>query len=231
MKTLILILFTVSAILSDDTIHFVTPQFKPFTYLEENQLKGVGIERVTTLFQELNIPITFSVVPNYGRAVEDVRQNKYDGFFLATQNDERDSIAIFSHPIMMNKWCWFTLLDQELTPLSPQFKQNAQVSTVLNTNTHKWLKKNQYNISFATNDKSAILRLLIAKKVDAIFIAEEVFLQLLRDQGVPRSSVQSFTQSQKPFGLYLSRKKAAQNPDLIRQINSVIDSLYNSEDQ
>ncbi len=229
MKILILLLIITASLSASDTIHFVTPQFKPFSYQEGDVIKGVGVERITKIFKELNIPITISMAPNYGRAIEELRQTKYDGVFLATQNSERDSIAHFSQPVTINRWCWFTLSDASLSPEDPLFKATAQIATPMNTNTHKWLKTNGYNVTFPISDISTILKLLLEKKVDAVFIAEEVFLQQVRSDSVALSTVKTYTQSQRPFGIYLSNTRIATSPDLMNRMNNVINDLYGDE--
>lgn len=222
MKTLTLLFTLIISLGAMDTLHFCVPNFKPYTYREGKEIKGVGVEHVRALFSKLNIPITLSLVPNYGRAVEEVRSGRYDGFFLASQNSERDAFANFSEPLLINNWCWFYLKESSVQPSDVTFKEFATIATQINTNTHKWLNKEGYTVTYATKELTHIMPLLLQKKVDAVFIAEEVFLQLAREQGVDTALFSRTIESQRDFGMYLSKK---QDNTLLEKVNQAIKAL------
>jgi len=230
MKNSIVLLVLVLLIAqANDTLHFVVPDFEPFTYKVDGAFKGIGIERVSAVLDDIDIPYTISLVPNYGRAVEETRRNRSDGFFLATQNSERDSIAQFSNTIFINRWCWFTLEDGALQPTGTDFKESARVATPINTNTHRWLKNEGYNVTFPVSDLSVLVSLLVESRVDAVFISEEVFLQQLRIKKINLETIHTEVQSERPFGIYISNETQEEYPDLLNRINQSIDTFYSSE--
>lgn len=222
MKTLTLLFTLIISLGAIDTLHFCVPSFMPYTYKEGTEIKGVGVEQIRALFKKLDIPITLSLVPNYGRAVEEVRSGRYDGFFLASQNSERDAFANFSEPLFNNNWCWFYLKESSVKPTDGTFKEFATVATQINTNTHKWLNKEGYTVTYATKELSHIMPLLLEKKVDAVFIAEEVFLHLSREQGIDTSLFSYKVESQRDFGMYLSKKL---DDTLLEKINQAIKAI------
>ena len=85
-------------------INFYLPNFPPFTYEKDGKIQGIGVELASKIFNEAGIKHSLTVTSNYRRAVEYVRAGKSDGFFLATQNAERDEIAVFSNPVFINRW-------------------------------------------------------------------------------------------------------------------------------
>lgn len=205
MRSFLITLLLFSTLLGKDTLHFVVPSFKPFTYREEETFQGIGIERVRSIFETLRIPITITLVPNYGRAVEETRSGRYDGFFAASQNEERDNVAHFCAPLFYNRWSWFHLQESTLKPQTPEFLEKARIATHVNTNTHKWLKANDFSVAYATN-LSSLVPLLIKKKVDAIFLAEEVFNGLLEEADIAPYTIIQTIESTRPMGLYLSKR-------------------------
>lgn len=223
--SLLFIIFINNYLYAQDTLHLVIPEFKPFTYKEANELKGIGVERISKIFASIEQPIKLRLVPNYGRAVEETRQGKSDGFFLATQNKERDSIAHFSKAVFVNRWCWFFMNSNSFEPASKEFKSTARIATPINANTHKWLKNNNYTNIFPMKDMTLILPLLIEKKVDAVFIAEEVFLQQLTEKNIYKSNIKKQIESERPFGIYISKNVIERNMQLMEDINITIDSL------
>ncbi len=210
---------------SNDTLHLVVPDFKPYTYEHNDSIQGAGVERVSDILKSLGIPFSLSLVPNYGRAVAETRNGRCDGFFLATQNSERDSIAHFSGPLMINRWCWFTLRDAPLQVGDSTFKLTARVATPINSNTHKWLKYENYNVAYPVTDVSVLVTLLLDGLVDVVFVSEEVFLHQLNQQKIPLSSIERYIESERPFGLYLSNETVKNNPDVIESIIQMADLL------
>lgn len=207
---------------ANDTIHLIVPEFPPYTYTANNQIQGIGVEKVKQLFDSISVPIVITHVPNYGRAVHDVREGKADGFFLASQNSKRDSIAQFSEPILINNWSWFTHHESPKNFHDETFKNEAKIATPLNSNTHKWLKDNGYRVIFPVNNADLYLKLIKRKKVDAIFIAEEVFILQLRRENMPLEKYSKTIELQRDFGIYISHKTLEKSPNLIKNINAAI---------
>ncbi len=227
----VLVTIIISSTYATDSLHFVVPNFKPFTYEQNDTIRGIGVDRVSIVLTSLDIPFTISLVPNYGRAVEETRRGRSDGFFLATQNSERDSIAHFSNQLFINRWCWFTLKNAELQVSDPTFKSSARIATPINSNTHKWLKHEGYNVKYPISDLSSAVALLTDGLVDAVFISEEVYKKQLMEQNVSLDLVNFAVESERPFGIYFSNKIIENNPRLLVDINNTIDSLHFSETQ
>ena len=55
----------------------------------------------------MEISSQFELVANYGVALEQLRNGKIDGFFLATQNRYRDRVAKKSDSVLITNWSWF----------------------------------------------------------------------------------------------------------------------------
>lgn len=211
-----------TSLYAGDTIHLVVPNFPPYTYQENENVQGIGVEHIKDIFHSISTPFTIRLVPNYGRAVSEVREGKADGFFLASQNSERDSIAQFSEPVVVNNWCWFTPKGSSIDVYSTQFKKEAKIATPLNSNTHQWLKENGYRIPFPVNNTDLYIKLIKRKKVDAIFIAEKVFLLQLAKEKTPVTTYSKKIEVSRDFGIYISHKTLEKNPQLMNKINSAI---------
>ena len=84
-----------------DEITFTVPNFHPYTYQDDGKIKGIGVDVVTELLDEMKVQNKIKFSPNYGRALDDLKKGKVDGFFLASQNAERDNVAVFSSRIAL----------------------------------------------------------------------------------------------------------------------------------
>jgi len=204
-------------------LKFVVPDFPPFTYKLNGQLSGVGVDKIKKIMALSHINYTVQIVKDYKVAMLLMQQGKVDGIFLASENKERSDIATFSKPIMINRWCWYFKAGSGLTPLKRRFKRNAKVGTILNTNTQQWLQQNDYSIVGKPNNATALNKMLLANRVNAVFVAEAAFETILsKDQYY---LYHKMIEVEKPFGLYISNTYIDIHPHVITKINEAITQL------
>ena len=207
---------------AQDAIRFLAPDLPPYQYQKGGRLQGIGIDLAEKVMKKAGIEYSFQTISDYEAAVESVRKGVADGFFLATQNTERDAIAVFSDTMLINNWCWFLDANGSLKPSDPFFKTKATVGTLENTNTHKWLKKNGYTVRPLEEVEALPGYLLASKKVNAVFLAELVFIKAAEKSGIAGNRYTKIVQETKPFGLYLSKKYLSENPGVMERINAAI---------
>lgn len=201
------------------------PEFRPYTYTQDSNPAGIGVTKLKQISKNSNINIKFEPIDTYGRGVNFLRTNKIDGLFLASQNAERDDIAEFSHSIFTNNWIWITRKNHSPLFNSDTSKNNLKITTYGNANTHIWLQKNQYKLVYPTTDIEAMIRQLMYKRVDAIFLAEEVFIKALKESQWRTADVKTTIEIPKPMGLYISKVFLQQHPNFMFKLNKQIDML------
>lgn len=206
-------------------IRFAVPNFKPYSFVQNNKLKGVGIDKVKALMSKLDQSYFFRFVPNYGRAVEELRRGRVDGMFLASENEERNAIAEFSVPVLINRWSWFLNQPNTLDPHSELFKRDVTVATQLNTNTHKWLVKNNYLRIYPAKDPMRLANILDRGRLRAVFIAEEVFKSSVKQHRLNSNGFEQIVQFEKPFGIYISKRYLDKYPEFMIRLNQAITEL------
>lgn len=86
-----------------------------------------------------------------------------------------------------------------------------RIGTILNTNTHKWLVSNGFQVSYATTDPVQLVGLLNRRRLDAVFLAEAVFkeAQLSHDRVV---DYLQHIELAKPMGVYISKEYLRKEP-------------------
>jgi len=208
-----------------DAIRFLAPDLPPYQYQKGGQLQGIGVELIKKVMKAAKIEYSLHAASDYGAAVESVRKGVADGFFLASQNAERDEIAVFSDTLLLNNWCWFLDVNSSLRPSDASFKSKATVGTLENTNTHNWLKKNGYTVRPLEEVEALPGYLLASKKVTAVFLAELVFVKAAEKSGIAGNRYKAVVQETKPFGLYLSKQYLSENPGVMERINAAIRSV------
>lgn len=206
---------------ANEPIKLVIPDFKPYTYIANGQAKGVGIDAVVPILNKMGKPYAIELVPNYGRALAEIKAQRTDGFFLASESAERNQVAEFSHPLVVNHWSWFKLESQD-SDLTDDLKVRTRIGTIINTNTHKWLLANNYEVSFVTHDPKKLVSNLQHKRLDAVFLAEAVFLDALESMGEQAPKVEKRVEVKRPFGVYFSKKFLANNQGFLSEFNRLV---------
>ena len=135
--------------------------------IADETFKGVAVDRVRCVFKKMDIPLEIQVVP-WRRAQRLVQRGLAEGFFAASQKDSRDEYAVKSAVIADQKWNWYLLKTNPLTPQEPSFKEKATVAGFLGANMLQWMQENGYNVTATPTDTEALLRLLLARRVDAV---------------------------------------------------------------
>ena len=172
---LIFVFFISASAHADETIRFSVPNFPPYAYYKDGKIAGTAIDLLNKIMTLTNMPYELELTETYGRALHNITSGKSDGMFLATQNDARDKVAVFSDPITFNNWVWYVSESYEHAPTSPQFRSSARIGTILATNTHKWLTNKGYNVTAPPPNIEHLLKMFMKGRYDAVFIAEKVF--------------------------------------------------------
>ncbi len=178
---------------------------------------------IRRVLENTDIPYKITIVKDYGTAVHVVKVHLADGLFLASQNKERDSIAVFTEPLMINKWSWYMLKDSNVTPNSEAFKLQAGIGSIKDTNTSKWLMSNGYAVKALPVDAHALVAMLKSHRIDAAFVADAVFEHELSTHELLQ--FKKTVQVEKPFGIYISHDYLSKNPVTLDIINRSIKNI------
>ena len=208
---------------AEDKIRFVIPNYPPYTTEIDGKPSGTAVTTMEKILAEAGLAYGVTVVPNYGRAIEDTKKGEADGFFYASRNSERDDIAVFSKPLTMNSWAWFSLKKSAVKTDAANFKETARIGALLNSNPHKWLSQNGYKVTGTPSDDDALLKMLQSNRMDVIFVAQTVFLHTIDTAGLKREDFDMKVEVPQPFGVYLSKKYLEKNPKALEKLNSAIE--------
>jgi ABC-type amino acid transport substrate-binding protein len=163
------------------------------------------------------------MVEDYGEAVHIIKAKLADGMFLASQNIERDAIAVFTQPLLINKWSWFMLKESDLDPKSEKFKLQADIGTIKGTNTYQWLKTNGYAVAASPSKASSLVAMLASRRIDAVFLSDVVFENELDEKVL--FTLKKFVEIEKHFAMYISHDYVKRHPESIEKINLSIKDL------
>lgn len=224
LKIFVLLLVSTPSFSQDHhVLSLVSPHFPPYTFEKNNEVIGIGPALIKQVLDNTNIPYKITMVEDYGEAVHVIQENLADGMFLASQNAERDSIAVFTQPLLINKWSWFVLKDSEVNLKSEAFKLASGIGTIKGTNTYRWLKRKGFTIIALPTESSSLVAMLKSKRIDAVFVADAVFENELNAQEL--SQFKKVVEVEKPFAMYISHDYLEKYPNSLEQINLSIKEL------
>ncbi|WP_264345543.1 substrate-binding periplasmic protein [Rheinheimera sp. MM224] len=206
-----------------EELRFLMPDYPPYTYQESGHNKGIGYEAVAAIMADLEQPFSVQLVPHFGRAIVELQQDTVDGFFLATESDERNKNAEFSEAVLTIQWTWVWLKQRtDLVPGSANFKHKAQVSAQTNSNTFRWLKEHHYQVTAGTTDIRGLLNLLKFKRVDAILLPELTIKTLMAEQDIDTALFSFQQEITLPFAIYINKTYLNNHPQFMQQLNVAI---------
>lgn len=89
-------------------LKIITESWAPFSYKENGQVKGAITDVVRSVFQDMNVPVTFRVVP-WKRAVAMLKKGKGDALYSASYKSDRAKFLIYpKHPIYQVKYLFYS---------------------------------------------------------------------------------------------------------------------------
>lgn len=205
-----------------ETLRFAVPEYSPFTTSINGKAGGLGVEMVEKILKDAGFSMVVHVVPNYSRCLLEVKNNAVEGFFLGSQNQERDALATMTLPIMINNWIWVSKKSSALKPEAPDYKKKARIGVILNTNPHSWLKQEQYNIIGTPSNVANLIEMLDLGRIDSALIPELVFMESIRTHSKRLDEYRMVIQSRNPFAIYLSKQYLSKHPEVLERINASI---------
>lgn len=214
---------------NEQPLRMAMPDYPPFSYYAEGKYQGEGYWAFVALMAELKQPYKISLVPNFGRALNDLQQESIDGFFLASESEERNKLAVFSEPVLTTAWSWVWLCERtDLDPTNTEFKLLARIAAQTNSNIYRWLQQHGYQTLSGTQDIRGLFALLDYQRVDAVMMPQDTAEILISQLQHQQPKYRLLMQQQQPFGIYLDKNFIAKHPDFMPRLNQAIQQ-YRSE--
>lgn len=203
-----------------DTLRLGVPLLKPFTYIENNEFKGTAISPVKKALEGSKIKYKWVFIENYSLLLKAVRSEQIDGFFLATKNVERDKYARFSKPVFIEHYCWFILKSAPYELDSSDFKLNARIGAIIKTNSHRLTIRRGYQVY--GQPAQLLAQQFINGTIDAVFATQSPFSYELDAIDFSKKKYTITQDSERPFGIYISKKYLGRHPDTLHKMNQHI---------
>lgn len=204
-----------------DVMVLGTTELAPFTYLEGSEFKGEAIEPIHRILTRSKIPYRLVYLKNYSVLLKALRKQTIDGFFVATQNAERDKYAELSKPLIIDHYSWFILRKAPYDLDTNDFKLHAKVGAVSGTNSFRLATRRGYQVY--GQPMTLLAQQFINQTLDAVFATQRSFEHQLTQANFPKDKYRIVFESERPFGLYISKHYLERHPNAMILINQQIE--------
>ena len=213
-----------TATLAAEPMRLVIPEYAPYTSTAGGKPHGIGVDKVVPLLTALGIESKISG-GSFGDAVTAIKEGRADGFFLASQNSERDAVAILFAPIVFNNWFWYLAADSKLDPKGADFNRATIVGTVSFSAQAAWLNKNDFHVRIVPTADSLPGMLLEHKGINSILGPELVINDAIAKAGLTPDKFRSVLADRKPFGLYVAKTWLNAHPEMAGKLKAAVAAL------
>lgn len=223
LKTLTALLFSINCIsaFAVEKITLTTQDWAPYQIYENGALSGFAVDIVSCALEKMKQPYEIEVYP-WRRAQRMVELELADGFFTASQNEERDKYATISEVVAEQHWNWYLLKESPLNLSDASFKKEAKVAAMLGSNMLTWLKKSKYKEVGSSIDTEMLISDLLEKRYDAILANELVAKEVMQQMYIFEDQFQVHMFKNKPLGVYWSNKFLKDRPGFLPKFNAAV---------
>lgn len=178
-------------------------------------------------FDQMNIPVKIEQVP-WKRAQSETQTGKYDGFFMASENDERNAFASFSESFMSVEWVYVVRKSSHITPQDLDFHNKIFAANV-GSSRFNWLnekqKKNEifYKI-FSADTSKQLLNMLLLKRMDVVLENRANIEKISAEGQIDLANFDIHTALIRPLAVYFGHDFLHRNPDFLEMYNRSIHS-------
>ncbi|WP_174872926.1 substrate-binding periplasmic protein [Vogesella oryzae] len=191
----------------------------------DGQQQGIALQAVRCAMLRSGQQASIRFI-SWSRAQRLVETGAADGYFPASRNAQRDSLAQWFGPAAPQQWRWYLRIDSPFNPHAADFVQRARVGAYAGSNMHQWLQDHGYQISVSPPGHDQMLDVLLAGRADAVLAANLAMDELIAARGV-QQQVRSVLAQDKPLGLYLSlRFLQQQGPDFASRLQQAMHDCY-----
>lgn len=205
---------------ASDVLQFLTNIAPPYQEMVDGALDGSSMRTLSCVMTRLNQRYEVDLAP-WLRAREQVRNGAAQGLFsVAADFDNQSGNGRLSLPLALERWVWVTLTG--VKPMRFALEKDQRVAAVLGSNQLKWLEGQGANIGGGARSTVQLLRMLAARRVDAVLVDEAELHIAWQEAGVDPTALAVSFERYMPLGVYFSNAFLDANPGFLERFNREI---------
>jgi len=177
------------------------------------------------ILKKMDQPFEFVGVP-WKRAQVGTRSGVYDGFFIASRNERRDSYAVPSSPLIYTKWYFVTNKAQALSPENSTFR-DLSFGANLGTARQQWLniekEKGRLRGRIEVGANTATTwKMLIRDRFDVLLENQQNLNKFLIQEQRVKEDFNIYSARKIPLSVYFGKEFLTRSPNFLTLFNSKI---------
>ncbi|NIY76518.1 transporter substrate-binding domain-containing protein [Thalassospira sp. HF15] len=196
----------------------------PYQELQNGTLSGFSVSILDCVFDRLDVGYGLAIAPRQ-RNREMVRTGKADGFFLARISEEMDAYAVATNPLALEKWVWVSSSGKSNDPRimrPPKPGDFSTVGAILGSNEAEWLEETAYEDVARVPSIASLVSQVATGRVDYALVDKHSFEIARKELGLTADKFLVQFERYAPLVVYLSKQYVAEFPEMLEQLNAVL---------
>jgi polar amino acid transport system substrate-binding protein len=205
-------------------ITFLTHAIKPFSYLENNVIKGFAVDIVREMMRLQESPGAFEIYP-FIRGLRMVQNTPNLAFFIVARTASREETVKWVGPLITSGVYFYKIKGDPIKANSLENAKNMyQIAVQRGNADHTFLWDKGFTNLTTTNNQLLSLKMLYKGRVDLTPISELVMPEIAKEAGIDINNIERTDIKLYDSTLYLVFSK--DTPDeTVAEWQQVLDSL------
>jgi len=192
----------------------------PYQVMADRYLSGEVPQTLSCIFKRLDRPYVISLAPRK-RSRQLIKDNRIDGFFLSTPDNDLDETSIPTEPLALERWKYYRLHGSGMSPVPAG---DSRVGAVLGSNEAVWLKQNNIPMIESIPDLESLVKVLQSQRLSYALVDERAFEQASQKLNLPEKILGSSFVRYVPLMAYFSKAFVKENPGFMEAFNASLNS-------
>ena len=165
-----------------DDLVYMTEEFPPYNYTEKNVLKGLSVELLLSIWEEMGFEEQHIKVYPWARGYQLIQKNKNHVLFSMTRTKEREKMFKWVGPIHVDKFVLIGLKDKNIQVNSLEDIKKLRIGTTRDDVAGEILKELGINVKAVDKvpDMGANVKKLLLGRIDLVSYSERGLYNFLK---------------------------------------------------
>lgn len=194
----------------------------PYGYYQpDGSFDGIAVHTVKCALKGMGQGYTLGVYP-WERAQAMAKIDQLDGFFPASDREDRVDWTEGSVPIADQKWVWYLRAGSKLDPKSAEFKSQAKVGAHFGSARLKMLEKEQYQVVLTSQTDKQLLAAFMAGRADAIIGSDLALEHAAKELKIDMNEIKIVPTRSTPQRVFFSKVFLGRNHGFLARFNTQV---------
>ena len=221
--SLYLAIYSYPSVAENNLIRLATQNKAPFQYLGPNGgMTGLAVKRVICALKGMDQEFEIAMMP-WKDAQNLTANGEYDGFFVGSRNESRDTFAVASDKIITGTLAWIMRpTTKNFNSADPDNKEKYRYGAVFATNKWRSLRKSGYKMVRKPRNTNDLFGMLKNTDLDVVLEYISVYEDYVSQNGFSPGMFTTIPHKSSDMGMYFSKKFINTRPNFMTAFNGTL---------